>query len=144
MFLGTSLLSFTTICRSGQDIPEVSINQGNSVNNSPYQQDMTIHQQMPEADDPPPLRRSDRATRGQTRRYDDFVQTILPVHPQSYVPSNCYPYQYPQIMPNQMMTNQMPNQMITNQRPNQMMTNQMMLNQMMTNEMPIQPTMLWY
>ena len=112
-----------------QDIPGIHINQGNSVNTGPYQKDVNIHQQIPEPDHSPTLRRSERATRGQTRRYDDFVQTILPVCP-----------------PSQMMTNlMMPNQVMTNQyQYPQMMSNQMMTNKMMTNQMPMQPTMLWY
>ena len=141
-----------------QDIPGVHINQGNSVNTSPgihmnqensvntspHQQDMNIRQQLPiglpEPDHAPPLRSSDRATRGQTSRYDDFVQTILPVYPPSHMNSYYHHYQYPQMMTSQMM----PNQMMTNQMmANQMMANQVMTNQMMTNSLP-QPTMLWY
>ena len=123
-----------------QDIPGIHTNQGNSANTSSYQQDMNIHQQvpierLPEPDPTPTLRRSDRATRGQTSRYDDFVQTIHPVYPPPNIPSTCYQYQYPQMMTNQMMPNQM---MI-----NQLMSNQMMTNQMMTNNL-LQPTMLWY
>ena len=123
-----------------QDIPEIHINQGNSVNTSPYQQDLNIHQQLPierlpEPGLTPSLRRSDRATRGQTSRYDDFVKTIHPVYPPPNMPSNSCQYQHPQMMTNQMMPNQM---MI-----NQLMSNQMMTNQMMTNNL-LQPTMLWY
>ena len=116
------------------DTPGPQINLENSVNTSPYHQDISQHQQVPGPDPSPSLRRSERATRGQTRRYDDFVQTILPVSP-----------------PSQMMTNlMMPNQVMTNQyQYPQVMTNQyqyprMMSNQMMTNQMPMQPSMLWY
>ena len=118
-----------------QDIPGIHINQGNSVNTSPYQQDMNIPYQVPEADHSPPLRRSERATRGQTRRYDDFVQNIFPVCSPSQVPSNHYQCQYPQMMTNLMWPNQL--------MPNQMMTNQLMTNQLMTSHLP-QPTMQWY
>ena len=138
------------------DTPGTQINLENSVNTSPYHQDISIHQQVPGPDPSPSLRRSERATRGQTRRYDDFVQTILPVCPPSQVPSSYHHYQHPQMMNNQMMTNlMMPNQVMTNQyqypqvMTNQyqyprMMSNQMMTNQMMTNQMPMQPSMLWY
>ena len=128
-----------------QDIPEIHINQGNSVNTSAYQQDMNIHQQLPSGQLPEPehstsLRRSDRATRGKTSRYDDFVQNIIPAYPPSQMISNGYYHQYPQMMSNQMMPNQMmPNQMMSNQ----LMTNQLMTNQMMNNCL-LQPTMPWY
>ena len=115
-----------------QDIPRNHINQENYVVPSPYQLDMNMNNDIPVAPAPgpdhlPPLRRSERATRGQTSRYEDFVQTIFPV---------CPTYQYPQLMPNQYQYPQM--------MSNKMMTNQMMTSQMMTNQMPIQPTMLWY
>ena len=64
-----------------QDMPGIHINQENSVNTSPYQQDMNMHQQAPGPDHSPPLRRSERSTRGQTSRYDDFVLQIFPVCP---------------------------------------------------------------
>ena len=120
-----------------QGVPVIHINQGNSDNTSPYQQDMNIHQQLPivhrpEPNHSTPLRRSDRATRGQTSRYDDFVQTIHPVYPPPHMP---YYYQCPQMMTNQMM----PNQMMTNQ----LMSNKMTTNQTMTNNL-LQPTMLCY
>ena len=113
-----------------QNIPGIHNNQGNSVNTSPYQQDMNIPYQVLEADHSPSLRRSNRATRGQTSRYDDFVQNLHPVYTPPNMSSNCYQYQHPQMMTNQMM-------------PNQMMINQLMSNQMMTNNL-MQPTMLWY
>ena len=130
-----------------QDNPGIHTNLGNSVNTNPFQQDMNVNQQprMPEPDHSTSLRRSDRATIGQTSRYDDFVQTILPAYQPSPMSSNYYHYQYPQVMTNQLM----PNPMMTNQlMPNQMMTNQLIPNQIMTNQMMTniqpQPTMLWY
>ena len=130
-----------------QDIPGVHINQENNVNTSPgthINQENSVntssYQQLPlgrlpEPDHVPPLRRSNRATRGQTSRYDDFVQTIHPVYPQPHMSSSCYHYQYPQMMTSQMMQNQM--------MSDQIMSNQLMTNEMMTNNLP-QPTMLWY
>ena len=78
-----------------QDNPGIHSNLGNSVNTNPFQQDMNVNQQprMPEPDHSTPLRRSDRATRGQTSRYDDFVQTILPAYQPSPMSSNHYHYQ---------------------------------------------------
>ena len=131
------------------DIPGNHIYQENNVTPNPYQLNMNRHNEIPAPvvpapgpDQPPPLRRSERATRGQTSRYEDFVQTIFPV---------CPSYQYPQIMTNQyqypqVMTNQyeypqmMSNQLMTNQ----MMTNKVMTNNVMTNQMPMQPAMLSY
>ena len=51
-----------------QDIPGTLINQGDTVNTSPYQQDMNIRQQLPGPEYSPYLRRSERSTRGKTSR----------------------------------------------------------------------------
>ena len=120
------------------DIPGT---QENNVIPDPYQLSMHTHNDNPAPvapgpgpDHPPPLRRSERATRGQTSRYEDFVQTIFPVCPS-------YQYQCPQVMTNQYEYPQMmSNQMMTNQ----MMTNKVMTNNVMTNPMPMQPAMLSY
>ena len=116
-------------------IPETNIDQENNVNTSPNSQDISIHQQVPGPDHSPSLRRSARTTRGQTSRYDDFVQTIFPVCSPPQIPSSYLQYQYPQMMNNQTMTNLM--------MPNHLMTNNLMQNQMMNNQLS-QPTMLWY
>ena len=60
------------------DILGTHINQESSVNTSPYTHyhDTSIHQQVPGPDHSSSLRRSARTERGETSRYDDFVQTI--------------------------------------------------------------------
>ena len=121
----------------GQIIPETNINLEGSVNTSPYHQEGNgnIPQQLPSPDHSPSLRRSERATKGQTSRYDDFVQTICPVCPPSQAPSGYHQHQYPQIMTNLMW----PNQLMTNH----MMANQWRTNQWMINNSP-QSTIQWY
>ena len=115
-----------------QDNPGTHISHENCVNTSPYHLDINLnmHQQLPGHAQSPALRRSERSTRGQTSRYDNFVETLYPVCPASQAPQSYYHYQYLQMMSNQMMTNQM--------TPNHLMTSQMM-----TNHLP-QPMMLWY